>query len=50
MSEKNGGRLTGFAQTFYMHRRYGGRPIGLTITKKERVVEVVEGITLVDPQ
>ena len=40
----NVGRFTGFAPTFYMHRRYGGRSVGLlpTIMKKEGVVEVVE--------
>ena len=64
MSENNGGRFTGFAPTFYMHRRYGRRSLfiyfdiqvtttstsvqygyyvfGLTITKKEGVMEVVE--------
>ena len=33
-----------------MHRRYGERALGLTITKKEGVVEVVEGVTLVGPR
>ena len=50
---KNGSRFTGFALTFYTHRRrYGGRSLVLrvTITKKEEVVEVAEGVTLVRPQ
>ena len=57
LCKKNRGRFTGFAPTFYMHRRYGVCTIfslwsffGLTITKKERVGEVVEGLTLVGPQ
>ena len=49
MSEKMVGRFTGFAPTFNMHRRYGGRFFGFTITKK-RGVGVVEGVTLVRPQ
>ena len=46
---KNGGRFTGFAPTFYaptLRRMF----FGLTITKKEGVVEVVEGVTLVGLQ
>ena len=50
MSEKNGGRFTGFAPMFDMHRRYGGRPLVLRLRKKSGVVEVVEGVTLVGPQ
>ena len=30
-----GGKLTGFAPTFYMHRRYGGRSLVLRLRKKE---------------
>ena len=50
VSEKNGGWFTGFAPTFYMHRRYGGRSLVLRLRKKEGVVEVVEGVTLVGLQ
>ena len=42
-----GGRFTGFAQTFDMHRRYSGRSSVLRL-QKEGFVEVVEGVTLVD--
>ena len=50
-SKKMGDRFTGFAPTFYMHRRYGGRSLVLRLgTKKEGVVEVVEGVTLLGPQ
>ena len=47
MSEKNGSRFTGFAPTFNMHRCYSGRSLVLRL-QKEGVVEVVEGVTLVD--
>ena len=46
---KNGGRFTGFAPTFYMNQRYGGRSLVLRL-RKEGVVKVVEGVTLVGPQ
>ena len=36
---KDGGRFIGFAPTFYMHRRYGGRSLVLRLRKKG-VVEV----------
>ena len=50
--KKMGGRFTGFTSTFYMHRRYGGRPLVLRLPKgkKEGVVEIVEGATLVGPR
>ena len=47
---KNRSKFTGFSPTFYMHRRYGGRSFSLTITKKEGVVEVVKGVTLLGLQ
>ena len=31
---KNGGRFTGFAPKFYMHRRYGGRSLVLRLRKR----------------
>ena len=31
---KNGGRFTGFAPTFYMNRRYGGRSLVLRLRKR----------------
>ena len=43
MSEKNGVRFTGFAPTFLHAPTLGRTFFGFTITKKEGVVEVVEG-------
>ena len=37
VSEKNGGRFTGFAPTFYMHRCYGGRSLVLRLRKKREL-------------
>ena len=34
---KNGGRFIGFARTFYMHRRYGGRSLVLRLRKKRKL-------------
>ena len=43
--KKKWGRLTRFAPTFYLHAPTLRRTcFGLTITKKEAVVEVVEGV------
>ena len=42
MSEKMGGRFTGYASTFNMYRRYGGRFCGLTITKKDELWELLK--------
>ena len=50
MSEKNEDKLTGFAPTFYMHRRYGERSLVLRLRKKEGAEGVVKGVTLVSPQ
>ena len=47
--KKKWGRFTGFVLKFYMHRRYGGRSLVLWL-QKEGVLEVVEGVTLVNPR
>ena len=47
---KNRGRFTGFSPTFLHAPTLRRTFFGLTIKKKEGVVEVVEGVTLVGPQ
>ena len=44
------GSAPGPALGFYMQRRYGGRSLVIRLRKKEGVVTVVEGVTLVGPQ
>ena len=40
--KKNGGRITGFAQTFYMHRRYGRRSLVLRLRKKRELWKLLK--------
>ena len=42
MSEKNGGRFTGFVPTFYMHRRYGERSLVLRLRKKRELKKLLK--------
>ena len=39
---KNGGRFTGFAPTFYMHRRYGRRSLVLQLRKKRELWKLLK--------
>ena len=39
---KNGGRFTGFAPTFYIHRRYGGHSLVLRSRKKRELWKLLK--------
>ena len=39
---KNGFMFTGFAPTFYMHRRYGGRSLVLRLRKKRELWKLLK--------